>query len=340
MTTYQHSAREADPDAGTAVDAPPARAGLVHRLGLDRLSGIYCWVILLVLFSVWLPDTFPTSSTVRSIGSNSAVTSLVALALILPVACGLFDLSVGAVLGVAAVLVLQLQQGGMNPALAALLTLAAGVGIGSVNGFLVVKVGVSSFIATLGMSSVLAATAFAITNGNQLVAKTPSAFVNLGQGTLLGLPNPVWFAVAVAVVLVYVTEWTTVGRYMYAIGGNAEAARLVGIRVDLVQFGSLITSALLAAFAGIVLSAQLGAGSADVGPAYLLPAFSAVLLGATQIKTNGRANVLGTLVAVLLLATGIFGLQLAGAPSFISSLFNGVALILAVSLSLRANRRR
>ncbi len=329
----------------TAIDPGPRQTAvgsgsrLVRRLGIGRFSGIYVWALLIVLFAVLVPETFLTASTVRSIGANSAVTSLVALALIVPVACGLFDLSVAAILGIAAVLVLDLQARGLSAGIAVLLTLVAGAVIGAFNGFLVVKVGIDSFIATLGMSSVLAAGAFAVTNGNQLVAQVPSTFVTLGQGTLLGLPRPVWYAVAVAAVLYYVTERTTAGRYMYAIGGNIEASRLVGIRVDRVRFASLVTSGVLGALAGIVLAAQLGASSADIGPAYLLPAFSAVLLGATQIKGNGRANVLGTLVAVVLLATGIFGLQLAGAPIFISGLFNGVALILAVSLALRANRQ-
>lgn len=329
------------PVAGETLDPvshDATRRSVVQLLAIDRLSGVYFGLLLIVLFGLWVPDTFLTSSTVRSIGASSAVTSIVALALIVPLACGLFDLSVAATVGVASVLSLQLQAEGLGLAPAVLVTLLAGAAIGVVNGVLVVRVGINSFIATLGMSSVLAAAAFWITDGKQLVAAVPSSFVDLGQGTFLGLPNPVWYALAIAAVLWYVTEWTTIGRYLYAIGGNSEAARLVGIRVDRVLFGSLVSSSALAAVAGVVLSAQLGSSSADIGPAYLLPAFSAVLLGATQIKTNGRANVIGTLVAVVLLATGIFGLQLAGAPSFVSSLFNGVALIVAVALSLRANR--
>ncbi|MET0447205.1 MAG: ABC transporter permease [Aeromicrobium sp.] len=343
MSTSEHETQTPPTSVTRRQDSEPLttiRAGWARRGAIDRLSGVYVWLLLVLLFAIWVPDTFLTSSTVRTIGSSSAVTSIVALALILPLACGLFDLSVAATLGVAAVLALQLQADGVGVAPSVLLTLLAGVLIGVVNAVLVVRIGINSFIATLGMSSVLAALSFWISDGTQLVAAVPSSYVDLGQGTFLGMPNPVWYAIAIGVVLLYVTELTTVGRYLYAIGGNTEAARLVGIRVDRVLFGSLVFSAVLAAFAGIVLSAQLGSSSPDVGPPYLLPAFSAVLLGATQIKTNGRVNVVGTLVAVVLLATGIFGLQLAGAPSFISSLFNGVALIVAVALSLRANRGR
>ncbi len=327
-------------DATGQDDGGPRRqTGIVNRLGINRFGGIYFWILLVVLFWIWVPDTFPTSTTFRTVTGNVAVTTLVALALIIPLACGLFDLSVAANLGVASVLVLELQSKGVNPVLAVLITLLVGTAIGVVNAAFVVLVGVDSFIITLGMSSILAAFAFYITSGNQLIAKLPSTFVSLGQENTFGVPRPFWYMLIVAAILVYVTEFTTVGRYLYAIGGNPEAARLVGIRVGRVRFGAMVASGLLASFAGVVLAAQLGSSSADVGPAYLLPAFSAVLLGATQIKTNGRANVPGTLVAVILLATGIYGLQLAGSPSYIANLFNGAALVIAVSLAVRANRR-
>jgi ribose transport system permease protein len=268
------------------------------------------------------------------------VTAIAAMALIVPLTTGLFDLSVAANLGVTAVLALKLQGDGAGLVLTLVACLAAGAAIGAVNGLFVVRVGINSFIATLGMSSVLAAAAFWISDGTQLVADPSSDLVTFGQGLTLGIPNAVWCGLVIAAGLYYATEWTTVGRYMYAIGGNLEASRLVGIRVDRVLFGSLVSSGLLAGAAGVLLAARLGASDASIGPPYLLPAFSAVLLGATQIKTNGRVNVPGTLIAVALLATGIYGLQLAGAPSYISDLFNGVALIIAVSLSVRANRQR
>ena len=341
MSAVDQSRRLADapgprPD-GDAVPAPRAR--FVKHLALNRLSGVYAWGALVLLFALWVPDTFLTTSTVRTIGANQAVTAIVALALVLPLATGLYDLSVASTLGTSSVLVLHLQANGMSVGLSIAVALAAGVAVGVVNGLLVVGIGISSFIATLGMSSVLAAAAFAITGGLQETAAVGSSFVEFGQGELLGVPHPVFVAVAVAVVLYYVTEWTTIGRYVYGTGGNIEAARLVGIRVDRVQTGALVASGFLAALAGVVLSARVGSSSPDIGPPYLLPAFSAVLLGATQVKTNGRVNVFGTLVAVVLLATGIYGLQLAGAPTYVSDLFNGVALILAVSIAVRINRR-
>jgi ribose transport system permease protein len=141
-----------------------------------------------------------------------------------------------------------------------------------------------------------------------------------------------------AAVIYIVIEYLPVGRYLYASGGNPLAARLAGVRVDRIVFGSLVASSLVAGFAGVVLAARIGTASPDIGPSYLLPAFSAVFLGSTQIKP-GRVNVLGTLIAIYLLATGVKGLQLAGAPSYTNNLFNGAALIIAVALAARSARK-
>lgn len=317
------------------------RPAALRYLGFARLSGVYAWAALFVLFSIWEPSTFLTSTTASSIGANQAVSAILAIALILPLAAGLYDLSIAATLGLTACLAIYLTGHGLSAPVIALACLVSGALVGIVNGVIVVKLHVSSFIATLGMSSILAAVAYMITDGNELVAGSgATSFVNLGQGVIFGIPDPVWYAVGIAVIVLYVTECTTVGRYAYAVGGNLEASRLVGIRANRIQFASLVVSGTLAGLAGTILAAQLGSATYDVGPAYLLPAFSAVLLGATQIKTNGRVNVLGTLVAVILLATGIYGLTLAGAPTWVPQLFDGVALILAVALAVRTNRER
>jgi len=311
---------------------------VLDRLALDRFSGVYGLVAMIVLFSILLPATFPTSITARSIGSSSAVTALLALALVLPLAAGVFDLSVAANLGLSVVIAISAEQNGMGAGPAITLALASGLAIGLTNAALVVGLRIDSFIATLGMSSVLIGLAYWTTDGNPLVVPPGSTLVKLGQANVAGVPVGVLYALVIAAVVYYLTEWTTPGRYLYAVGGNKEATRLVGVRVNRLLVGALAASGVLASFAGVVLAAQLGAGSADIGPAYLLPAFSAALLGATQVSRHGRVNVPGTLVAVALLATGIYGLQLAGAPIYISNLFNGLALILAVALATRAKR--
>jgi ribose transport system permease protein len=329
------SAEHRKPGPGRSIPHQVSR-----YLALNRLSGIYSLGVLVLIFGLWTPQTFLTLTTVRVIAADQAVTAIAAIALVLPLAAGLYDLSIAANLGAAAALMLYLQLHGFSSLTAMLITLLGGVVVGIVNGLIVVLLEVNSFIATLGMSSILAAVAYWITGGNQLVGKPSSGWLgSIGYGSSLGVPNSAWAALGVALIFWYVTEWTTVGRYAYAIGARREAARLVGVRVNRIMWASLVCSGLVASAAGVLLTAELGSTSPDLGPPYLLPAFSAALLGATQIKANGRVNVFGTLVAIVLLATGIYGLQLVGAPGFVSDLFNGAALILSVTLAVQASRR-
>jgi len=341
MSTEITSAAEAEAEA--ASDRPSSgptqrvRRSL-PRLGMDRFSGLYVLVVLVVIYGLWLPDTFLTSETARSVAAGQAITAIVALALVVPLAAGAFDLSVAATLGFSVCLVSWLQGHHTNPILSVLIALAVGVLIGAVNGFVVVVLRVNSFIGTLGMSSLLAAASYWITGGRTLISGFSPALLKAGRAQPVSIPVTVWYLAGVALVLWFVLEHTPAGRYFYAVGANPQAARLAGLRVDRVIVRSLIIAGFLSALGGAILAAQLGLGSPDVGPPYLLPAFSAAFLGATQIK-SGRVNVVGTLVAVYLLGVGVKGLQLAGAPSYVSDLFNGGALIIAVALAARASRK-
>lgn len=320
---------------GSTASATPRRR---MALGLDRFSGVYVWAALVLLFGLLIPDLFLTSTNARIVIGSQAITAIVALGLLVPVACGAFDLSIAGTLGMSVCVVCKLQSDGHPVLVSIVAALGVGLVVGILNAIIVVGLGVDSFIGTLGMSSVLAAGAFWVTDGQQIATGISPSFLELGRTQVLGLPLPVYYMVALAIILWWVLQYTPIGRYLYAVGGNPQAARLAGLRVGRVITGAFITSGLTAAFAGVVLAAVLGSASATVGTPYLLPAFSAVFLGATQIFP-GRVNVLGTLVAIFLLATGVKGLQLIGMPGFVESLFNGVALIVAVALAARTARR-
>ena len=325
----------AEPASAEAADAARRR---LPGLGLDRFSGLYVWGALVLGFGIWMPDLFLTADNARIVAGDQAITAMLALALIVPLAAGVFDLSIAAVLGISSVVVVWFQSNGHSPLAGAVAAILLGTLVGAVNGFVVVRLHVDSFIATLAMSSILAAGAYWVTNGQQIVEGISPGFVEFGTAQWFGVPVPVYYMAVLALALWVFLEFRPGGRYLYAVGGNPQAARLAGLRVDRIMFGSLVASATIAGFAGVVLAAKLGTGNPTSGPAYLLPAFSAVFLGATQIKA-GRLNVPGTLVAIYLLATGVKGLQLAGAPVYLNDLFNGLALILAVALAARTHRR-
>lgn len=311
------------------------------NLGFDRFSGLYVWAALIIVFSLWIPDLFLQVSTLKQILSFQAIAAIVALGLIVPIAAGAFDLTVAGTVSVSVCFTAWALANHHGVVIAVGGSLLIGIIIGLVNSVVVVKLKVDSFIGTLGMSSILIALAYAITQNTQIVLSVEGygPFLDFARGEFLGLPYTVYYAAVIALILWWILEYTPGGRYLYAVGGNPVAARLAGVRIGRVTTLAFVTSGLIAAFAGIALEATIGTATPNVGDGYLLPAFSAVFLGATQIRP-GRVNVLGTLVAIFLLATGVSGLQLAGAPSYVTNLFNGVALIVAVALAVRTASRR
>jgi ribose transport system permease protein len=316
--------------------AAPARrrdlGRLARALSFRNISAIYVFVVIFVVFSLWVPDTFLSGDTWRALISSQAVTAILAVGLVIALSAGAFDLAIGATLGFGAILVSWLlAKRGVPIAPAIVLTILAGAAVGMLNGLLVVKVRIDSFIATLGMSSILLAMIAWISSSQQILGLSNS-FQKLGTTEIIGLTLPVYLMLAVALVAWYVLECTPVGRHVYATGGNTEAARLAGVRTSAVVVVALLACGAIAAFSGLLVSSALGTGDPTIGPAYLLPAFSAAFLGSTQFR-GGRFNVWGTVLAVYVLATGVKGLQLAGAPIWIPDLFNGVALLLAVGLA-------
>ena len=307
---------------------------------LHNVSLLLLWLALILLFSITQPSTFPTTETARTLASDEAITAMMALSLVLPLAAGVFDLSIGGVMGLCVVLVAYFQSNShMTPLEAILLTVLCGLAIGAVNGFVVVRLRVDSFIATLAMTSILEAGMQWISGGQEIVTGIPTSFTNLGTNEVVGIPLPFYYMLVIAGVLWYVMSFRQTGRYLYATGSNPEAARLSGVRTDRLKVVALLASAGIASLAGVAFMAKIGSASLDAGTPYLLPAFAAVFLGATQFRAR-HVNVLGTVIAVYALATGVKGLQLSGAAPWVEDLFNGVALIIAVAFAVRARRLR
>jgi ribose transport system permease protein len=298
-------------------------------------------VALLVLFSAIKPDTFPTAFTFTSLANNRSIYALAALAVMIPLTANQFDLSVAGMIGIAQILTIGLQtQQGLPWWLACLVVLVLGAVVGLINGVLVTRVYINSFIATLGTGSVLTGILQWYTEGRQVIGDMSPAFISIAS-RVPGTPIPLAlvYVLVLAAALWVVFEYTPLGRYLYVIGDNPRAAELNGIPTPRYVTLAFIASGLVAAAAGIVLQAQLRIGQSTVGQEFLLPAFTGALLGATTIKP-GRTNVLGTLIAVAVLAVTVAGLNQLGAPFFVEPLFNGLMLTIAVGLSVSAARRR
>ncbi|MGE0170396.1 ABC transporter permease [Nocardioides sp.] len=317
--------------------ATPTNRGIASgstRVRRDRAAALALPAILVglcLLFSLLRPDTFATLDNVRAIVLTQSVLAVLSIAVLLPLVIGEFDLSVGANLGLGAVMVPGLisKQGlGLVPAI--LCGVAICTLVGAINGFMVAKVKIAAFIATLGMATIISGVVLWYTDSTAIYSGLPPALTDIARKSVVGVPLPGIYLVVIATAVWYVLEHTPVGRYLYALGGSRDAARLAGLGVDRLVLSTFAATGFLCGIGGVLQAASLGVGNPNVGPPLLLPAFAAAFLGATAIKV-GVFNVWGTLVAVFTLAVGITGLSLLGVPTFIEPLFNGIALIVAVT---------
>ncbi|SOD89822.1 ABC transporter permease [Streptomyces sp. Ag109_G2-15] len=328
----------------TASPSPPRprrpRPGghLVAAYGLLALTAL-----LFLVFSLALPGTFPTRETINAILATQSIPAILALAAMVPIVTRAFDLSIGYGLGLAHVMVLQLIVEGHWPwPLACLAVLVGAAVVGVLNGVIVEFGQIDSFIATLGTGSMLYAVTGWVTGGARIVpgpAGLPTGFTDVYDSTFLGLPVPAFYVLALVAVLWLVLERLPLGRSLYVVGSNPRAADLLGIPTRKYTVYAFTASGLITGFAGVLLAAQLQVGNPSVGLDYLLPAFAGALLGSTAVRP-GRANPLGTLVAVTVLAVGLTGIAQLGGDFWTTPLFYGGTLLLAVGLAGYSARRR
>lgn len=311
---------------------------------LVRLLPVYGLVILtaalILLFSVLLPNTFPTLLNLRSIVSDKAIILILSLGVMIPMSAGRIDLTVGYGIVLWHILAISLQtMFGFSWPLAVLTVLFLGAVMGMLNGLLVEVAKIDSFIATLGTGTVLYALALWHSGGRQIVGVLPDNFYALNTTMVFGLPITGYYVIVLALLMWFVYEYTPLGRYLYAIGASPKAATLNGIPVRKYVMGSFIASGLLTALAGVLLAAKLRIGQASVGLEFLLPALVGAFLGSTTIKP-GRVNVWGTVIGIVILAVGISGIQQFGGSFWVEPMFNGVTLLIAIGIAGYAQRRK
>lgn len=295
---------------------------------------------LIALFSILLPNTFPTMLNLRAIVSDKAIIALLSLGAMIPMAAGRIDLTVGYGIVLWHILAISLQTMlGLPFPLAVAIVLLLGAFTGFLNGMLVEVARIDSFIATLGTGTVLYALALWHTGGRQMVGQLPDGFYALSTTFVFGLPITGYYLLAITVAMWIILEYTPVGRYLYAIGANQRAAQLNGIPTRKYVIGAFVSSGTLTALAGVILASKLRIGQASVGLEFLLPALVGAFLGSTTIKP-GRVNVWGTIVGVAILAVGISGIQQFGGSFWVEPLFNGVTLLIAIGIAGYAQRRK
>jgi ribose transport system permease protein len=307
-----------------------------ERLGLPILLAL-----IIVFFSVFPASSraFFSVANLTVVLANQSVIVLVAIALMFPLIAGHFDFSVGAMTVLAAVVCAGANvRLGLPLAVSILLAIVVGVTIGLVNGILVARFGLNSFVSTLGAATLIGGLVQWYTGGQAIIG-IDAALLQFGSRQWIGVPRVLFVVVVVAVAAWYLLGHTPFGRALYAIGSNARSADLVGLPRTRYTLFAFAMSGLLAGIAGVVLTARTGGANPDAGTYLIFPALAAVFLGATAI-IPGRFNVIGTVIGVLFVAVSVSGLTLAGAQNWVDAVFNGAALIIAVFVSSILRRRR
>ncbi|AMB59525.1 ABC transporter permease [Microterricola viridarii] len=333
MTTTQ------TPTTTNIVIPPPVSP--LRRISMDLLSRyalVILWIIMLLVLLALVPGDVSPINAMRTVFSQITPVVFLALGVVITMAVGEFDLSFAGIFSIAAVAVPSLAVLHGWPVLLAVVgAIVIALVFGAINAALVVGLGINSVVVTLGTWSVAGGLAFLL-SGETTVSGLDPALAAISTGRFLGLPHLFWYGVILVVIVAYIMGATPIGRHMTFVGSNRAVASLAGISVGRVRIGAYLASSLLAGLAGVVISIGNGGFNPASASAYLLPTFAAVFLGTVAV-VPGRFNPLGMLIAAYFLITGVFGLQLLGLTGWVTEVFYGAALIIAVTVSHLLQRR-
>ena len=319
----------------TSAPAPPAvRRGarqdfVTSNFGVLSISAVLA--VLFVFFSLQT-DAFFTSTNLVNVARQVAPTVIVAVAMTFVITTGMIDLSVGSILGLTAAALAIFADSG-NPLVALLLTLVVGMGIGAINGALTAFGKLQSFIVTLASLTAVRGLALLITDGYSTPI-TSELLLPIGNGKLAGLYTPTWIAVVTVLLGWYVFNHTRFGRYVVAVGSNAESLRRAGVDVRRIQLAVLTLTGLAAGVAGVITATRLASGSSNSGTLFELEVITAVVLGGTALM-GGKGSIVGSAIGAVTLGVISNGLVLLRVDVYWVPITQGLILIVAILLNAR-----
>ena len=298
--------------------------------------GILIGLLALCVVLTFTTDYFMTGKNLLTVLRQICINVLLAFGMTFVLIVGGIDLTVGSVVGASGVAVVMLIEAGFPIGLAVLLALFLGGLVGLINGVIIAYTGMPAFIVTLSMQGVVRGIAYIITDGRS-VASTNKVFTTIGNSYLVGIPVPIYIVVGVMLVISVILYRTRFGRRMYAIGGNATAAKFTGIKLNGLVIRVYIISALLSALAGIILASRMYSGQPTAGQGYESDAIAAAVLGGTSF-TGGIGTISGTLIGALVIGVLSNGLNLLHISSYVQMVIKGIVIIMAVGIDLFKNR--
>ncbi|MDD3840822.1 MAG: ABC transporter permease [Clostridia bacterium] len=292
---------------------------------------LYCLFLLLVLILSFSTDKFFTVTNIVSTLRQISIQSIIAVGMTMVIVLGQIDLSVGAIVAFASVVNALLMRGGMPIFPAIIITLILSSIWGLINGIVTAKLNIHAFLVTLAMMTVVRGVTYTLTGGYP-VGDLPKQFYTLGAGHVGIIPLPVIYMIAIYIVGVFVLDRTPFGRSIYAIGGNAEAARLSGIKIEKIKIIVFTITSLLSGLAGIVLSSRLMAGSPETGVGWELDIVAAVIIGGTSMF-GGEGKLTGTLMGMLFIGVLTNGMILLGVTPYMQQVIRGLVILIAVIMN-------
>lgn len=285
-------------------------------------------LLVLVVFMLIKAPNFGTVSNLFNVARSISISAILAAGMTFVIITTGIDLSVGSTIAVSGCIAVLAAQQGLNPLLAILLGMVIGALIGLINGFLIAYCNLAAFIVTLGTMTFMRGLAYTITGGLPIVDNGLN-FRALGNGYLFHVPIPFIVMIIVYVVMWIILDKTKYGSHVYAVGGNAEAARLAGINVKGVLLSVYVIAGLCAGLAGCIFAARVVSAQPTAGDGYEMDAIAAAVLGGTSLM-GGKGKIPGTLIGAIIFGVLTTGLVLMNVPFFTQQLVKGIVIIIAV----------
>jgi ribose transport system permease protein len=310
-----------------------------------RLSGEIgigiAFILEFILFALLSPYFF-TPDNLLNVSLQASITAIIAAGMTFVILTGGIDLSVGSLVAFAGIVTTTLLKTGLSPGAGFIVAIVAGLAVGSLSGafagFCITRFNIAPFIVTLATMTIWRGAAFVWTDGRP-VWELPEGFAFLGTGRILAVPVPTIIMILTFVASHIILTRTRFGRYVYAVGGNIEAARLAGIRTAGVLIRVYILSGTLAALSGILLASRMNSGQPNAGLSYELDVIAAVVVGGSSLS-GGAGSIVGTFIGAMLIAVLRNGLNLLNVNSYVQQVIVGFVILLAVMLDQVRRRRK
>lgn len=294
-------------------------------------------LVLLCAIITFVTPSFLSLSNITNVFTQVSVNAIIAVGMTFVILTGGIDLSVGSTLAISGALSASIIKSTGSVTLAIIVAALVGIEIGLVNGLLISKGKLQAFIATLATMTIFRGATLVFTNGTP-ISKLPEKFVNIGNGKIGFMPIPVIITVIVSIIAIYVLSQTRFGRYLYALGGNEDSARLSGINTDKIKTLVYVVSGFASSIAGVIITSRIASASPNAGTSFELDAIAAVVIGGTSLA-GGEGKITGTLIGALIIGVLNNGLNLMNVSPFYQSIVKGLVILIAVLLDKKSRKK-